>query len=125
MVKALSTMLCQVSDVMKSVGFYRDVLGMQPGNVSPYWADFNLPGGGRIGLHPPFKDGSSANGSGWILGIEVDDIAGLRSTLESEGHTVGGYHDVPGGVVIDFQDLDGNPIQAIQTGIDSKGLASN
>lgn len=116
-------MLCQVADVMRAAAFYRDVLGLSPGYVSPGWADFKLPGGTQIGLHPPFTGGSMANGSGWILGIEVDDVVSLRSTLEASGHKVGGYHDVPGGVVIDFSDLDGNPIQAIQMGIMTKDLS--
>lgn len=62
------------------------------------------------------------DGSGWIFGIEVDDVAALRATLESANRAVGGYHDVPGGAVIDFSDPDGNPIQAIQMGITSKDL---
>ena len=122
MVKALSTMLCQVANVELAAGFYREVLGLKPGHLSPYWADFDIPGGVKIGLHPPFAGGTLANGSGWILGIEVDDIVGLRKTLEDAGYAVGGYHDVPGGVVIDFADIDGNPIQAIQTGIVAKDL---
>jgi predicted enzyme related to lactoylglutathione lyase len=123
MVKALNTMLCQVSDVMRAVGFYRDVLGLTPGNVSPYWSDFELPGGTKIGLHPPFAVGKMPDGSGWIHGIEVDDVVALRKAVEAAGQLVGGYHDVPGGVVIDFADPDGNPIQAIQMGIYAKDLA--
>ena len=123
MVKGLSTLLCQVASVERAAEFYRDILGLTPGYISPGWGQFNLPGGGSIGLHPPFHSGSPANGSGWILGLEVDDVAALRKSLEGAGHTIGAYHDVPGGVVLDFSDLDGNPIQAIQNGITTKDLA--
>jgi len=122
MVKGLSTLLCQVAGMERAVGFYRDVLGLTPGNQTPYWSDFDLPGGTKLGLHPPFTGGNMANGSGWILGIEVDDVVALRATLEAGGHEVGGYNDVPGGVVIAFTDMDGNPIQAIQTGVVAKDL---
>ncbi|MFX9038851.1 hypothetical protein ABTN43_19735, partial [Acinetobacter baumannii] len=63
------------------------------------------------------------NGSGWILGLEVDSASELRLVLEASGHKCGDYHDVPGGVVMDFTDIDGNPIQVIQLGIASKDLA--
>ncbi len=122
MVKGLSTMMCQVASVEAAVVFYRDILGLTPGYVSPHWADFTLPDGSRIGLHSPFGEGHTANGSGWILGIEVDSVVSLRGQLETAGHKVGGYHDVPGGVVMDFTDLDGNSIQAIQTGVALSGL---
>jgi catechol 2,3-dioxygenase-like lactoylglutathione lyase family enzyme len=110
-------MMCQVASVEAAAVFYRDILGLTPGYVSPHWGDFTLADGSRIGLHPPFGAEKKPDGSGWILGIEVESVAALREKLESAGHHVGGYHDVPGGVVIDFADIDGNPIQAIQTGI--------
>jgi len=116
-------MLCQVASVERAAVFYKDVLGLTPGYVSPHWADFKLADGTRIGLHPPFTGGDRAYGSGWILGIEVDDVVALRATVEAAGQKVGGYHDVPGGLVIDFTDLDGNPIQAIQMGISKKDIA--
>lgn len=122
MVKGLSVVLCQVTSMDRAIGLYRDVLGLTPGTQSPYWSDFSIPGGGKVGLHPPFVGGSLANGSGWILGLEVDDVVNLRAMLEAAGHVVGGYHDVPGGVVIDFADLDGNPIQAMQAGITTKDV---
>ena len=122
MVKGLSTILCQVASVERAAEFYQGVLGLIPVYVSSSWGQFNLPGGGSIGLHPPFHGGSPSNGSGWILGIEVDEIASLRHTLEEAGHSEGGYHDVPGGVILDFTDVDGNPIQAMQVGISVKEL---
>ena len=122
MVKGLSTILCQVSSVENAAAFYRDVLKLTPSFVSPGWGQIDFPGGGSIGLHPPFKAGKSPDGSGWIIGIEVESIVALKIALELAGHWAGAYHDVPGGVVMDFFDPDGNPIQAIQRGVASGDL---
>jgi catechol 2,3-dioxygenase-like lactoylglutathione lyase family enzyme len=124
MVKRLDTILCQVSDMDRATAFYRGVLGLPPGVQSAYWSDFDL-GGVKIGLHPPFAGGSCSPGGGWILGIEVDDLLGLRGALEKVGAKVGTYHDVPGGVLMDFQDPDGNNLQAIQRGVTAATLSGS
>jgi len=123
MLKGLNTVLCQVTDMSRAVSFYREFFGLTPAVESPYWSHFELPGGVKLGLHPPFTGGSLANGTGWVLGVEVEDVVALRASLEGAGFVVGGYHDVPGGVVIDFKDPDNNPIQAIQTGRTVKDLS--
>ena len=107
-------MICEVSDMDRSVGFYRDVLGLSCEMTLPYWSSFQI-GSNRLGLHPPFT-GSASNVGGFILGIEVDDINALRGALEGAGCTCGAYHDTPGGVVMDFTDPDNNRLQAIQPG---------
>ena len=123
MVKGLSTILCQVASVERAAAFYRDVLGLTPAYISPGWGQLSVPGGGSIGLHPPFAEGAKPNGSGWILGLEVDSVAATRAAVEGAGVSVGTYHDVPGGVVLDFSDPDGNPIQVIQHGVTLKDFA--
>jgi len=122
MIKNIGIALCQVWDMDRAVAFYRDVLGMKPGVVSPYWSDLTV-GDFKVGLHPPFKDGPTELGRGWILGIEVDDLRGLRAVLEQAGTKCGGYSDVPGGCVMEFTDPDGNPIEAMQAGVSSKDLS--
>ncbi|MBS1715900.1 MAG: VOC family protein [Armatimonadetes bacterium] len=119
MVKGPHTTWCQVSDMDRSVVFYRDVLGLTPGHLSPYWSDFQV-GPVKIGLHPRLAsspDPLGIEGKGWYLGFETDDLRSLRSQVEeSEGGVVGGYHETPGGVVATFVDPDGNPIQVVQPG---------
>jgi catechol 2,3-dioxygenase-like lactoylglutathione lyase family enzyme len=119
MVNGLNTLLCQVDDMDRAVAFYRDVLGLQPNLVTPYWSDFDL-GGIRLGLHPPFREGAGEGGSrggGWVVGVEVPDLKGLRASLAAAGYpTSHHYHEIPGGVVLDFSDPDGNPLQAVQLG---------
>jgi catechol 2,3-dioxygenase-like lactoylglutathione lyase family enzyme len=123
-VKCLSTIICQTSNMDRSVAYYRDVLGFTPNITTPYWSDFVV-GGVRIGIHPPFE-GSTAPYAlphkGWLPGFEVDDIRALRVQLDGAGARVGGYHDTPVGVVMDFDDPDGNTLQAIQLGLFIKDI---
>jgi len=123
---SVNTILCQVADMDRAVAFYRDTLGLQPGNSSPYWSDFQL-GAVTIGLHPPMRGSSPPYAvplKGWILGFETDDLVELRARLTRGGMVVNGdYQDVPGGVVLDFTDPDGNAIEAIQTGATAADLA--
>lgn len=125
MVTGLSTTWCQVSDMDKAVAFYRDVLGISVKFTSPYWTQLDV-GNGGIGLHPKLQGEEpplGIRGKGWFLGLETSDVKGLRDKIEELGLPLyGGFHDVPGGVVLDFQDPDGNPIQAIQKGITSKDI---
>ena len=125
-VKSVSTVICQVADMNRSVAFYRDTLGLTPGHTTPYWSDFQI-GTVKLGLHPPFQGSSaplSVPGKGWVLGLEVDDLKGFRARLEVAGTEISGeYHDVPSGVLLEFYDPDGHAIQAIQYGATSKDLA--
>ena len=120
-----SIVICQVRDMDRAVGFYRDVLGFKPGNVSPYWSDFDA-GGVELGLHPPFEGRKSDDTpacSGWILGLQVEDLKALRAKLENAGARItGDYHDIPGGVVFEFVDPDGNPVQAVQCGASASDM---
>lgn len=116
MVTGLHTLICETTDMERSVAFYRDVLGLKPGTISPWWSDFDL-GGARLGLHPPFREGSVQRGGGWVVGVQVGDIAAFRQALADGGYpTMHEYHETPSGVVLDFADPDGNPLQAIQVG---------
>ncbi|MEZ0327584.1 MAG: VOC family protein [Fimbriimonas sp.] len=114
MLKGLHTLICEVEDMDRAVGFYRDVLGLEVQFSSPHWTSVTL-GSTRLGLHPPM--GGTRAGGGWIVGVEVEDIAALRTVLNSNGHETGHYHDTPAGVVMDFTDPDGNRLQAMQVGV--------
>jgi predicted enzyme related to lactoylglutathione lyase len=119
-------MICQTTDMDRSVAFYRDVLGLTPGVVSPYWSDF-VCGDVRVGIHPIMQGAEPPLGvhlKGWSLGVQIDDLRALRTTLEEHGARIhGGYHDVPGGVALDFEDPEHNPIQAIQLGVSAADLS--
>lgn len=71
-------------DTMKSVAFYRDVLGMKVLESSPYWAD--LDGGGvHLALHPhdkmPEKHGVAHP---WVV-FQVEDVRGAFEALKAKG----------------------------------------
>ncbi len=116
------TMICQVTDMNRAVGFYRDLLGMKSVMVTPGWSMFDL-GGIHLGLHPVFSGGSGPGSSGFVLGVCVDDLKALRQKLVEAGRTKGEFHEVPGGTVLEFSDPDGNSLQAIQRGVTPADLA--
>lgn len=125
MVTGPATTWCYVSDMDRAVTFYRDVLGLQPELVTPYWSSFHL-GPVSLGLHPAPEGSTGPHGCygrGWFMGLQVEDVRALRTKLESAGVVIeGDFHDVPGGVVLDFVDPDGNTLEAFQPGVKAADL---
>ena len=121
MVVGLHTLICEVSDMERSMEFYRDVLGMTSEYHSPHWSSLMV-GATRIGLHPPFEREEDVRGGGWICSLQVDNIRGFRARLEAAGVVVTDYHDTPTGAIFDFSDPDGNRLQALQPGVFRKDL---
>lgn len=125
MIKGLHTTWCQTTDMDRSVAFYRDLLGLTPGMLSAYWSEFVV-GANKIALHPTLAENEAPLGKagrGWYLSLETDDLAGLKESLTRAGAKItDDFHDVPSGVVLTFEDPDGNPIQAIQTDVKSSDL---
>ncbi|HMS54024.1 MAG TPA: VOC family protein [Fimbriimonadaceae bacterium] len=121
----MHTIWCQTSDMDRSVAFYRDTLGMKTKSVSAWWTEFDL-GNGTLALHPGLNGNPQPYGkvgSGWYMGIQVDDVKALKATLLGQGFVIADdFHDVPSGVVLTFADPDGNPIQAIQLGVKAADL---
>ena len=126
MIEGLHTIWCQVSDMERSVAFYRDLLGLKAAYTSPYWSEFDL-GNGRLGLHPQLEGQTpplGIFGKGWFLGLRTDDLKGLRAKLVEQGVTIhGDFHDIPGGTVLDFEDPDGNTIEVMQPSVTAKELS--
>ncbi|MXS75311.1 glyoxalase [Microbacterium sp. CSI-V] len=100
-----------VSDVDRSIAFYRDVLG--------FALDHDVsPGNGMrvVQLTPPGSACSIAFGTGMGGGapvanihLVVDDLETTRATLVSRGLDVSGIHDMGGGVrYAFFSDPDAN-----------------
>lgn len=110
-------MMCFVSNMEKSVYFYRDVLGLELVISSPYWSSFKIGESGQIGLHPVGPDHElpcGLYGRGWFLGLETDSIVQIQQKL---GDAVRSEpHQTPTGVVLDSVDPDGNTLQFFQKG---------
>jgi len=119
MVIGIGTLLLQTNNMQRSIAFYRDVLGLHVNYESVHWSEIVL-GGVKLGLHTPLGDGDAKNqrGQGWIVGVEVDDIVAARDAIRAAGcWTAEAFHDIPGAVLLDFEDPDGYPMQATQQGL--------
>jgi predicted enzyme related to lactoylglutathione lyase len=124
LILGLHTTWCQTQDMQRAVRFYRDVIGLEPAYTSASWSVFRV-GDGQIGLHSIIGDQEkgASNGSGWVVGLQVADVRAVRHRLEEAGvHLADGYHEIPNGVILDFQDPDGNALQAVQLGVSANDL---
>ncbi len=106
-------------DVREAVRFYRDVLGATVQTESDEWSQVHL-GGVDIGIHK-----APAAHESWVPSFRVADIAAVRAAVQAAGRPlVRDYHDIPGGVVLSFEDPAGNPVQVVQQGISEAELTS-
>ena len=116
-----STLMVYVEDMTRAVSFYRDAMGLQCEVESPGWSQFALSGGASLGLHvargPVKRDG------GFVPGFAVEDIRVARERLTAAGAKVmQDYHDIPGGVVLELADPEGNTIDISQMGTSCSDL---
>jgi|SRR5438477_4623788 len=114
---SLDTLMIDVSDMNRVVSFYRDVVGLPLEMESPGWSSFSLGGGASLGLHGGRMTGGEQR-KGWVPGLRVDDIRAARDRVAGGGGSIAGeYHDIPGGVILDLADPEGNVFEVIQHGI--------
>ena len=86
-VKEMAFVAYSVRDVPKAIEFYRDVIGLKPGDmVSEYWAEFDLGNttfgignGESIGIIP---------GKSFSATFEVDDLVSTRDGECAAGHEI-------------------------------------
>jgi catechol 2,3-dioxygenase-like lactoylglutathione lyase family enzyme len=76
-----------VSDMDRSVAFYRDVLGLKLLFQSPQWSQFDV-GGVGLGLHPQGKDVDVQPKTGISFGFSTPDIEKTLVDLASKGAKV-------------------------------------
>jgi predicted enzyme related to lactoylglutathione lyase len=107
------------TDVASTVGFYRDVLGADVQSESAHWARLRV-GGIDVGVHA-----APAQYEGWMPAFRVADLAALRQAVLGAGVECLDYHDIPGGVTLQFKDPAGNWLAAIQYGITAAALGAS
>ena len=121
MLKQLNTLMVYVHDMPRAVAFYRDVLGLPLEMESPGWSQFDL-GGVTMGLHMT-RGETQLPAPGWVPGFNVDDVKAVKERIEgSSGRISQDFHDIPGGVVLEFEDPDGNHIDVTQMGVSCADL---
>ncbi len=107
MVKDLAFVAYSVKDVPQAVAFYRDVVGLEPGeSFGDHWAEFNIGSTAfGVGNGEPlgFTPGTSTGAS-----FEVDDIAAARERLVRNKVTVTEIQEFPNCSACFVTDPEGN-----------------
>lgn len=107
MVRDIAFFAYSVRDVPRAREFYRDVLGLQPGDAfGDHWIEFNvgstafgIGNGDALGFAPGASTGAA---------FEVDDIDAVRERLKASGVEVGDLHEFPACVTCFASDPEGN-----------------
>jgi predicted enzyme related to lactoylglutathione lyase len=86
-VGALSTVMLVVSDMGRSVRFYRDVLGLEPRFESRHFSSLAA-GPVVLGLHGEGGEVRADSGTGCTFGFEVSDMAATLADLRERGAEV-------------------------------------
>jgi predicted enzyme related to lactoylglutathione lyase len=106
-VKDIAFVAYSVRDIPRAVAFYRDVVGLEPGeSFGDHWVEFNVgPTAFGIGNGEPlgFMPGTSTGAS-----FEVDEIEGMRDRLMQHGTAVTDLYDFPNCRACFVTDPEGN-----------------
>ncbi|HEY9898301.1 MAG TPA: VOC family protein [Pantanalinema sp.] len=113
MVKSIQSVLIFVSDMDRSVAFYRDVLGFSVLSSNPAITEFEM-GAMTFGLqYMPAE--ARKNGMAVTIDFAVDDIQAMIEKLEAKGVAfVAKELDQPFNKLAKFQDPDGNLLGFIE-----------
>lgn len=105
--------LYYVSDMTKSVQYYKDMFNLTPTMESPEWTEFNL-NGHTLCLHG-VKEGTKIDGKA-ILITKVKGLDAVVAELKQRGvEFKGDIHQVcEGGFAADFVDPSGNTISLFE-----------
>jgi predicted enzyme related to lactoylglutathione lyase len=94
MVKDIAFVAYSVRDIPKAIAFYRDVVGLQPGDsFGDHWAEFNL-GSTAFGIGNGEPLGFIPGKSTGVM-FEVDDIVASRNRLVENNVEVSELNEFP------------------------------
>jgi lactoylglutathione lyase len=107
-----------VSDMARSVAFYRDVLGLPLRFESPEWTEFDTPGN-TLALHladgPATPSKSTAPAGQCQLGFSVEDIDAFHQEMIAKGVTcLQPPEKEDFGTLAEYADPDGLPFSAVE-----------
>jgi len=107
MVKEIAFFAYSVRDVARARAFYRETLGLEPGDAfDDHWVEFNV-GNATFGIGNGeglgFAPGSSTGAM-----FEVDDIEAMRDRLKASGVEVGDLQQFPACTACFARDPEGN-----------------
>jgi catechol 2,3-dioxygenase-like lactoylglutathione lyase family enzyme len=113
LVQRIDTVLIFVTDMDRSLAWYRDVLELP---VQSRHGDFAVLGTGGVplALHGGAEPCQVGTNHGALVSFQVADYAAAKATLEARGcHFI--FENEAGGTVFGtFLDPDGTPIQIVQ-----------
>ena len=97
-----------VKDMDRSVAFYRDTIGLKPGEAfGDQWVEFDV-GNGTFGVVTGGEEIGVTPGTQFSVAFEVDDLAAERTRLQGAGVPVTDVMDSPACVSAFVTDPDGN-----------------
>lgn len=116
LVQGIDSTLIFVTDVGRSVAWYRDVLGLQVRMAMDGFAVLEA-GGHAIALHAglDLPEGGAAERPPMTMPVlRVADYAAAKATLEERGCVFSFENQTPHAIFGSFADPDGNPLQIIE-----------
>ena len=106
MIKDVAFIAYAVRDVSKAVAFYRDVVGLEPGeSFSEEYVEFNV---GSTAFAVDSSPAGYEPGTCSGVAFEVDDVATARERLVANKVTVTEVYDFPNCSACFAKDPDGN-----------------
>ena len=81
--RKVGAVILLVSDMEKSIKFYRDILGLPVKTKSKDWTEF-FNKDTVLALHPAKKKSGIKTGSGMLVGFEVDDFDSTVKALKAK-----------------------------------------
>jgi lactoylglutathione lyase len=109
----LGVVMVVVSDMTRSVAFYRDVLGLPLRYQTPYWSEFDV-GGVVLALHPAGDTLAVEPTTGINFGFYVEEIDAVLEQIRSRGGEIASRDEEPFGILAHVRDPDGYRIQVCQ-----------
>ena len=113
MFEKLGVVMVVVSDMDRSVAFYRDVLGLTLRYQTPYWSELDI-GGVKLGLHPAGNNLAVDPRTGISFGFYVTGIDDVLAGIVSRGGEIAHRSEEEFGTLVYVRDPDGYNIQICQ-----------